>query len=256
MPLPVEMAYSGIASFVLVHGGWGGGWEWRAVAQALREHGDEVWTPTLTGMGERSHLGGPKIGVETHVTDVVAVLEQEDLGQVVLCGHSYGGIPVTGAADRQPERVRLLVYIDALVPSDGESAFDLVPATFAEVARTSAAARGDGWRVPIPAELLPPTGWVPEEVRGRYLARLGGQPLATFADPVNLTGAVERLPRAFLRCTAGDLAASSAGDPIAPMAARAQREGWLYRELMAPHDPQLTDPIGTASILHELGAGS
>ena len=86
-------------------------------------------------MGERSHLGGPKIGVETHVTDVVAVLEQEDLGQVVLCGHSYGGIPVTGAADRQPERVRLLVYIDALVPSDGESAFDLVPATFAEVAR-------------------------------------------------------------------------------------------------------------------------
>jgi len=206
-------------------------------------------------MGERAHLGGPQIGVETHVADVIGVLEHEDLEQVVLCGHSYGGIPVTCAADRQPERVGLLVYIDALIPRDGESAFDLLPASFARLARATAAEHGDGWRVSMPPDLRPPPGWVSEDVREHYIARLGPQPLATFSDPVCLTGAVERLPRAFLRCTGGQLAASSAGDPIAPMAARAQTEGWLYRELMAPHDPQLAEPVGTAAILHELSDG-
>ena len=207
-------------------------------------------------MGERAHLGSPRIGVETHIADLLGVLEHEDLEQVVLCGHSYGGIPVTGAADRQPERVRLLVYIDALVPRDGESAFDLLPASFAQDARASAAAHGDGWRVSMPADLQPPVGSVSEDIRGRYVARLGGQPLATFADRVSLTGAVERVPRAFVRCIAGDLAESSAGDPIAPMAARAQTEGWLYRELIAPHDPQLADPWATAAVLHELNVNS
>ena len=207
-------------------------------------------------MGERAHLGGPRVGAETHVADLIGVLEHEDLEEVVLCGHSYGGIPVTGAADRRPERVRLLVYIDALVPRDGESAFDLLPASFAQLARASAGAHGDGWRVSMPADLQPPLGWVSEDIRGRYIARLGGQPLATFADRVSLTGAVERVPRAFVRCIGGDLAQSSAGDPIAPMAARAKTEGWLYRELTAPHDPQLADPLGTAAILHELNLSS
>ena len=161
-------------------------------------------------MGERAHLGGPWIGVETHVADLIGVFEHEDLEQVVLCAHSYGGIPVTGAADRQPERVKLLVYIDALIPRDGESGFDLLPASFAPLARASAAAHGDGWRVSMPAELQPPVGCVSEDIRGRYVARLGGQPLATFADRVNLTGAVERIPRAFVRCIEGNLAQSAA----------------------------------------------
>lgn len=207
-------------------------------------------------MGERTHLGSPRIGVETHIADLTGVFEHEDLEQVVLCGHSYGGIPVTGAADRQPERVRLLVYIDALVPRDGESAFDLLPASFADLARASAATDGDGWRVSIPADLQPPVGSVSEEIRGRYVARLGGHPLATFADHVSLTGGVERVPRAFVRCVEGQLAESSAGDPIAPMAARAQTEGWLYRELTAPHDPQLADPVRLAAVLHELSVSS
>jgi pimeloyl-ACP methyl ester carboxylesterase len=252
-PVPGGRHIPRIASFVLVHGGWGGGWEWRDVARALRERGNDVWTPTLTGMGERGHLGGPAIGVETHVADLIAVLEHEDLDDVVLCGHSYGGIPATGAADRQPGRIRRLVYIDALVPRDGESAFNLLPAGFAGIARASAVEHGGGWRVPIPAELHPPSGWVAEEVRQRYVVRLGGQPLATFADPVSLTGAVEGLPRAFVRCTAGNLAESVSVDPIAPMAARARREGWTYREVIASHDPQLTHPLETAAVLHELG---
>lgn len=247
---------SEIACFVIVHGGWGGGWEWTEVARSLRERGHDVFTPTLTGMGERAHLGHPQVGLSTHVEDVVAVLELEDLHEVVLCGHSYGGMPVTGAADRVSGRIGLVIYIDALVPCRGQSVFDLAPETFTQLAQASADAVGDGWRVPIPYELLPPEGWVPNEERARYVARLRDQPLATFAEPLRLTGAIESVRRAFVRCTGDDLGHDLGGDPIAPMAARARREGWLYRELVAPHDPQVTDPVGTATALHELAAAA
>ena len=240
---------------MIVHGGWGGGWEWAAVARALRERGHDVFTPTLTGMGERAHLGGPEIGLATHVEDVIAVLELEDLHGVVLCGHSYGGMPVSGAADLAAERITLVIYIDALVPSDGQSAFDLLPDEFADLARASAVEHGDGWRVAIPPSLLPPPGWTAEDERARYIARLRVQPLATFAETVRITGALQLLPRAFIRCTGGDLGRDIGGDPIAPIATRAQRDGWSYRELLAPHDPQLTDPEGTAAVLDELAAG-
>jgi pimeloyl-ACP methyl ester carboxylesterase len=239
---------------VIVHGGWGGGWEWAAVARALREQDHDVFTPTLTGMGERAHLGGPEVGLATHVADVVALLELEDLREVVLCGHSFGGMPVSGAADLASFRIMLVIYIDALVPRDGQSAFDLLPKEFAERARSSAAEHGDGWQVPIPSALLPPRGWVADGERERYVDRVRPQPLASFAEAVRIAGALERLPRAFVRCTGGDLSEDIGSDPIAPFAARAQREGWAYRELDATHDPQLTDPTGTASILDELAA--
>jgi pimeloyl-ACP methyl ester carboxylesterase len=203
-------------------------------------------------MGERAHLGHPRVGLSTHVEDVVAVLELEDLHDVVLCGHSYGGMPVTGAADRAIDRMRLVIYIDALVPRHGQSAFDLLPGTFRQLAQTSADTAGDGWRVPIPAAVLPPEGWVTTDKRARYVARLGDQPLATFAEPLNLTGAIDSVRRAFVRCTGDELGREIGGDPIAPLAARARDEGWLYLELVAPHDPQLTDPVGTANVLHTL----
>jgi len=243
-----------IASFVIVHGGWGGGWEWTEVARSLRERGHDVFTPTLTGMGERAHLGHPEVGLSTHVEDVVAVLELEDLHKVVLCGHSYGGMPVTGAADRVIDRIGFVIYIDALVPRHGQSAFDLLPELFRQRAQASADAQGDGWRVPIPASLLPPAGWITDEERARYVARLRDQPLATFAEPLHITGAIDSVGRAFVRCTGDELGHDLGGDPIEPAAARARREGWLYRELVAPHDPQLTDPVGTATALHELTA--
>ena len=244
-----------IATFVIVHGGWGGGWEWTAVARALRERGHDVFTPTLTGLGERAHLGGPEVGLATHVEDVVAVLELEDLHDVVLCGHSYGGMPVSGAADLAVERIALVIYIDALVPSDGQSAFDLLPEEFAELARASAVEHGDGWQVSMPPAVLPQSGWTAEADRARYIDRLRTQPLASFAETVRITGALHLLPRAFIRCTGGDLGGDLGGDPIAPFATRAQRDGWSYRELVAPHDPQLTDPAGTAAVLDELAAG-
>jgi len=165
-------------------------------------------------------------------------------------------MPVTGAADQVAKRIRLIIYVDALVPRDGESAFDLLPEQFSDMAQASAREHGEGWRVPIPISLLPPEGWIAEDERVRYVSRLRDQPLATFAESVRLTGAIDGLPRAFVRCTGGDVGGDLDGDPIEPVAARAQAEGWLYRELVATHDPQLTAPAATAAILHELVAAA
>lgn len=234
-----------MSTFVVVHGGFGGGWEWTPVARRLRGRGHDLFTPTLTGMGERAHLAAPDVGLGTHVDDVVAVLEMEGLYDVVLCAHSYGGVPVTGAADRVPERIGLLIYIDALVPGHGQSALDLLPGWFAAEARATADARG---RVPMPSSLEPPQGWIDEHDRIRYIRRLRAQPLGSLTEPIRLSGAVDRLPTAFVRCSR----AAPPGDPIAPIAARARANGWAYRELAAPHDPQVLDPDGTANVLHEL----
>jgi pimeloyl-ACP methyl ester carboxylesterase len=241
-----------MATFVIVHGGFGGGWEWAPVARALRAGGHDVLTPTLAGMGERGHLG-PEVGLATHVDVVVGVLAFEDLRDVVLCGASYGGMAVTGAADRVADRIALVVYVDALVPGDGQSGLDLLPEAFGSMVRAAADEHGHGW-APIPPAVLPPEGWIPEAERARYVARLRPQPVATFTEPVRLTGALDRLPRAFVRCTGGVI--DVGGDPIASMAARAQAEGWPYRELAAPHDPHLFDPAGTAAVLHELAAAA
>lgn len=238
--------------FVIVHGGFGGGWEWTPVAQLLRGRGHVVFTPTLTGMGERSHLG-PRVGLGTHIEDVVAVLEFEELHNVVLCGASYGGMAVTGAADRVPERVALLVYIDALVPVNGQSGLDLLPEGFGAVVRAAADEHGHGW-VAIPDAVLPPEGLIVDDIRARYVARLRDQPVATFTEPIHLTNAAARVRRAFIRCTGYEL--DVGGDPIEPMAARARAEGWPYLELSAPHDPHLFDPTATAVVLNELAAAA
>jgi pimeloyl-ACP methyl ester carboxylesterase len=117
-----------MATFVLVHGAWHGGWCYAQVARLLRGAGHEVYTPTHTGVGERSHLADFHITLSTHIRDVVNVIEYENLSDVILCGHSYGGMVITGVAAAVGERIRTLFYLDAFVPEDGQSLFDLVPA--------------------------------------------------------------------------------------------------------------------------------
>ena len=134
-----------MATFVLVHGAWAGGWYWKRVRPLLTAAGHDVFTPTLTGLGERAHLATPDIGLETHIRDVLGVLTYEDLSDVVLVGHSCGGIVITGVAERAPGRLAHLVYLDAYVPADGQSFLDLLvsperAAMFREQARTE----GDG----------------------------------------------------------------------------------------------------------------
>ena len=141
-----------MATFVIVHGAWSGGHAWRWLRPLLQAAGHEVFTPALTGLGERSHLANAQIDLDTHVLDVVGVLEYEDLLQVVLVGHSYGGVVITGVADRVPERLAQLVYLDAEVPMDGQSEFDLLPPEERAVYQESARSKGQGWRIlpPVP----------------------------------------------------------------------------------------------------------
>jgi pimeloyl-ACP methyl ester carboxylesterase len=240
-----------MTTFVIVHGGWGGGWEWTPVARILRKRGHEVFTPTLTGLGERAHLGYD-IGLSGHIDDVVAVFRFEELRDVVLCGQSYGGMVITGVADRIPASIRLLVYLDAFVPSDGQALQDLVSSEFRDLIRS--VEEGGDSTLPYPEELWPPEGSIPEQMRASYIACMLPHPLGTIIEPIRLSGGGDRLPRAFVRCTGGEHA--DAETEIAPSADRARKEGWLYRETSTPHDLHLVDPEGTVAVLHELAASS
>ena len=135
-------------SFVLVHGGWLGAWCWRRVRPLLQAAGYEVFAPTLTGLGERAHLLSPDIGLMTHVQDVVGLIEAEELQDIVLVGQSYAGMVITGVADRVPERLSHVVYLDAFVPRDGQSLADLVGPEMMANLEQAARAQGSGWRVP------------------------------------------------------------------------------------------------------------
>ncbi len=241
-----------MATFVIVHGGFGGGWEWSPVARLLRGLGHEVYTPTLTGMGERTHLASTQVvGLSTHVQDIVGLLEFEDLRDVILCGAGLGGMAVTCSADRVAHRVALVMYVDALVPYDRESALDLLPPEFGDFVQSSLGDYGETWRVPPMVDPLPPGSFSRVE-RADYTARLRDQPAMTLVEPVYLTGAIDHVQRAFLRCTGNDPLDEHDVDPIEAMAARAHEQGWHYRELLAPHDPHLTHPDATARIFAEL----
>src|SRR5688572_25201070 len=184
-----------MATFVIVHGAVGGGWEWREVASLLRTRGHDVFTPSLTGFAERVHLASPQTGLETHIQDILNLLRYEDLHQVILACQSYGGMVVTGVADRMPERLAQLIYLNALVPEDGQSAFDLLPPAmrrrFEEAARTA----GEGWRIPPPPLENDPK--VAAFARGRHVPSL----LHMFDEPIRLGPTPERLRRTFIWCT-------------------------------------------------------
>lgn len=180
-----------MGTFVLVHAAWHGGWEWRRVAERLRAHGHSVYTPTLTGLGERSHLLSREVGLETHILDIVNVILWEDLHDVVLAGHSYSGCVITGVADRLSERIGARVYFDAFVPADGQSTFDLTPEWRAREILDLARTAGDGWYVPPHhAER-----WVSDPQDRAWLeSKVTAHPLRALQDRLQLTGAVERVP--------------------------------------------------------------
>ena len=232
-----------MTTFVLVHGGWGGGWEWTPVAGKLRERGYQVFTPTLTGLGERKHLLPSEVTLSDHIRDVLAVFEFEELSDVILCGHSYSGMVVTGVADRIPERIQLLAYPDSFAPKDGESLYDQEP-DFTAALLQRARDRGDN-RTPIPSELLPPLETADETIT-QYIARLRPQSANTFTEPLRLSGAIEQVPRAYVLCTGYQ------DSVMGRYAERARAEGWLYRELPTEHDLQLFDPDGTVEVLEDL----
>lgn len=181
-----------MATFVLVHGAWQGGWCWKRVTSLLRQSGHEVFTPTMTGLGERAHLMDAKVDLDMHVQDILGVLQCEELPDIVLCGHSYGGMVITGVADKAPEQIRSLVYLDALVPADGQTVLDLLPAEAASSHRENARTRGAGLRVePIPAEAFA----VNAQDRAWVDRQSVDHPLKTFEQPIRLEGKWKQVPR-------------------------------------------------------------
>jgi pimeloyl-ACP methyl ester carboxylesterase len=236
----------GAQTFVLVHGGRHGGWCWRRVAHRLREAGHEVYVPTLTGLGERSHLLHPGIGLETHVQDLVGVFEFEDLEHAVLVAHSYGGAVASGAMERIGGRVRSLVHVDAHMPRTGESVFDLIGPDRAAEMTALADARGEGWFVPTsdasaygvsdPADVA----WV----NGKTTA----QPLKTYRDPVGSTERAWASPGMYIEC----LRSPTWPALLERARERSARDGrFHYRRLDAVHDAMVTAPAALTGLLLE-----
>jgi pimeloyl-ACP methyl ester carboxylesterase len=237
-----------MATIVIVHGAWGGAHSWnRSVAPRLREAGHAVFTPTLTGLGERAHLATPDVSLDTHVQDVANVLFYEDLRDVVLVGHSYGGMVITGAAGAVPERIARLVYLDAFVPTDGQSLFDLIGPEGAARMRAGADAEGDGWRVPG----IPPPPDAPADLLAWTMPRRNMQPIHTFDRPVRLPNGAIDLPRTYVLCTVKD-----GQDPFRRFATAAQTAGWRYYEVATGHNLMYSAVDETVRILREVAEGA
>jgi pimeloyl-ACP methyl ester carboxylesterase len=228
-----------MATFLLVHGGWAGGWQWREVASLLRAAGHDVFTPTLTGLGERVHLASLDVGLDTHIQDILMVLEYEELRDVILVGYSYSGMVITGVAERVADRLAHLVYLDAFVPQDGESMLDILGPGVATFIEQAAQAYGDGWRIPHDPPDAP---------------RRTPHPLKTGQQPVTVTSpAAAALPRTFIYCTQDKEAMGPLGVPITQAAERAKSDArWRYRELQTGHSPWETAPRELASLLLEI----
>jgi len=232
-----------MAIVVLAHGAWSAAWAWKKMRPLMAAAGHELIAPTYTGLGERAHLARPDNDLETHIQDVLGVLEFEDLRDVVLIGHSYGGMVATGVADRARGRIARIIYLDAFVPQAGEALIDLLPATDRQRLLDSVKA-GDGWRVapnPIPPDTsAEDAAWVakfrmPQSVR-------------CFAQPIPLGAALE-LPRAYIQCMRyADRA------PFGQFAARARRAGWPVHELDASHSPNVTAPGALMELLQRVVA--
>lgn len=231
-----------MATYVLVHGAWHGSWCWKRVRKQLQEAGHEVFTPTLTGVGERSHLNSPAINLDTHIADVVSLIRWEELSEVILCGHSYGGSVISGAADRIPERMGALVYLDAFVLENGESTFDLVGEAAAAQMREQARATGEGWKVaPIPAEVF----GVNAADRAWVNAQCTPHPLACFEQKIQLTGGLDRIRNVTHVLATG----FREGSPFPQSHERAKKRGWKTETVACGHDVMLDLPEELAALL-------
>ena len=231
-----------MATFVLVHGAWHGGWCYRDTAKALRDAGHTVFTPTHSGVGERSHQSNEAVTLETHIRDVCGCIESEELNDVILCGHSYGGMVITGVADRMPERIKSLVYLDAFVPENGESLIDLinkalppeVAAVFVGSFRGTALEGRSGLMQPIPAEMFN----IAQANRAWVDRRCVPQALATFEVPALLTGDLNKVKqRLYILADGWD------PSPFRHFAAKFEgAPGWRVTKLASSHDVMVDMP--------------
>jgi pimeloyl-ACP methyl ester carboxylesterase len=232
-------------TFVLVHGAWHGGWCWGRVRPLLEAEGHRVLTPTQTGLGERAHLLSPAIDLELFAEDIARVFLMEDLSDVVLVGHSFAGAAITGLADRMPERLRQLVYLDALIVESGETPMSRVPAEVAEQRMAASRAFDGGLSMPVP----PPEAFGvtrPEDI-GWIGDRLVPHPLRTFMSALTLANPIGNgVPATYIACT------EPWYGPLASSRERARALGWPMREIATGHDAMVTAPGGLARLLTDI----
>jgi pimeloyl-ACP methyl ester carboxylesterase len=231
---------------VLVHGSWHGGWHWDEVAERLRRAGLRVFAPTLTGLAERAHEASADTGLSVHVSDVVAILEEHDLRDVVLVGHSSGGMVIPGAAPAAPQRIAKLVYLDAFVPADGESAAGILGDEFVRAVESASAEAGTPEFVPPLFGVEDVLGWTGERAAA-HAAKLCPHPLATVYEPVRADGELAA-EQVFIWCSEHSLGLF---DAYAEMARRS--ESWRYFELACRHDAVHLMPAAVAGLIESLG---
>jgi len=209
-------------TFLFVHGAWGGGWEYAKIDSILSAKGDKVFHPTLTGLGERVHLANPAIDLSTHIADIVNVIKFEGLQNLILVGHSYGGMVISGVAEKMPERIRQLIYVDAFVPDDGESVKTILGPYWDGVEK----AVKDGFVSYLygPTKSIPPTD-VP-------------QPLRTFTESIKIANPlVIKIPSAYILMTKqGKADYDQAG------ASKARIRRWEVLTLEGGHYPMREQP--------------
>jgi pimeloyl-ACP methyl ester carboxylesterase len=229
-----------VAVIVLAHGAWSSAWAWKKVRPLMAVAGHQFFTPSYTGLGERAHLASASNDLETHIEDVLGVIKCEDLRDVVLIGHSYGGMVATGVADRARGRIAQLIYLDAFVPGDGQALVDLTPGERERLLGNVQA--GDGWRVtPNPT----PPDTTPEDLQWVMQFRVP-QSVKCFTDKLRLQAPLT-LPRVYIHCTR-----YADKKPFAQFAERARRDGWPCFDLDASHSPNVTAPAALMDVLGQI----
>jgi pimeloyl-ACP methyl ester carboxylesterase len=239
-------------TYLLVHGAWHSGECWERVVPLLAAAGHRVLAPSLTGHGDKAHLLSPEVGLDTHTEDIVRLIVEEDLSEVILVGHSYAGLVVSAAANRVPDRIAGLVYLDAMVPEDGETAIDVMPVTQTLIDR--AAASDAPWRIPPMPELPPPFGLfgVTDPADTAWLRTLlGDESVLCYRQPVRLDNpATAAIPRTHIHCV-GNAPAGITRRPVPPV----QPNGTPAQILTLPtgHDSMITMPAELAELLLKAG---
>ena len=241
-----------MATYVLVPGAWLGGWAWRDVAETLRDEGHEVYPVTLTGLGERVHLASPEVDLETHIADVVNTILANDLDDVILVGHSYAGTVVGGVADRVPERLERVVFVDTAPLGNGMAATDIYPPEALAGMQETVKRYGEGWKLPFP-------GWealgagtslegISDEDQLLIEARAEPQPWATYTQPLRLEHETPEWQGTFIAC-ADMQGLVEAG---VPEITQFTQPPWQWIEMPTGHWPMFSAPVELAEILDSL----
>jgi pimeloyl-ACP methyl ester carboxylesterase len=246
-------------TIVLVHGAWHGGWCWRDVADRLRARGATVFTPTMTGLGDRLHLRAAYTGLETFITDVTAVIMREELTGITLVGHSFGGMVITGVADRMQDRIKHLVYLDAAVPSDGHSMVATPDMPAAAVEAATVGLRGlaaDGeWMNPIPLDALG-LAKAPTALRDRISRGLSQHPLSSWTDLLHFHNGGPKCAKTYVWCNDPVMERTNFPAHYDNVKSGRYGPGWTARTIATGHEAMFTAPAETTALIAEAALAS